>query len=157
MGEGLARALAEELGSLDALMSADTETLAKVRDVGGVVVQSVQDFFAQPRNADVVEKLRKAGLRFDRVERVAEQANRDGFFFGKRVVLTGTLEKFTREEAQEALRQRGATLSGTVGKTTHLVIAGAEAGSKLEKARKLGIPVLDEEEFQRKLELPAEP
>ncbi len=157
VGEGLARALAEELGSLDALRMADAGTLEKVRDVGGVVVQSVQDFFAQPRNADVVEKLRKAGLRFDRVERVAEQANRDGFFFGKRVVLTGTLEKFTREEAQEALRQRGATLSGTVGKTTHLVIAGADAGSKLEKALKMGISVLNEAEFLRKLEVASEP
>ena len=83
-------------------------------------------------------------------------ANRDGFFFGKRVVLTGTLEKYSREEAQEELRKRGATLSGTVGKTTHLVIAGAEAGSKLEKAQKMGIGVLDEAEFLRKLELPSE-
>ncbi len=156
VGEGLARSLATELGSLDALRTADAETLAKVRDVGGVVVQSVQEFFAQPRNVEVMEKLRKAGVRLDRVERVAATANRDGFFFGKRVVLTGTLEKYSREEAQEELRKRGATLSGTVGKTTHLVIAGAEAGSKLEKAQKMGIGVLDEAEFLRKLELPSE-
>ena len=157
VGEGLARSLAAELGSLDALRTADAETLAKVRDVGGVVVQSIREYFTHPRNAEVIEKLRKAGVRLDRVERVEAAANRDGFFFGKRVVLTGTLEKYSREEAQEELRKRGATLSGTVGKTTHLVIAGAEAGSKLEKAQKMGIVVMDEAEFLRKLELPGEP
>ena len=157
VGEGLARSLAAGLGSLDALRTADAGALAKVRDVGGVVVQSIQEFFAQPRNAAVVEKLRQAGVRMDRVDRVETAAHRDGFFFGKRVVLTGTLERYSREEAQEELRKRGATLSGTVGKTTHLVVAGAEAGSKLEKARTMGIPVLDEAEFLRKLEMPGEP
>ena len=151
VGEGLARSLAEELGSLDALLGADAETLAKVRDVGEKVAQSVQEFFDNKRNSAVIAKLRQAGVRFDRVERAAEKANRDGFFFGKRVVLTGTLEKFSREEAQEELRRRGATLAGTVGKTTDFVVAGAEAGSKLEKAQKLGVPVLDEAEFVRRL------
>ncbi|NCA82227.1 MAG: hypothetical protein EOM72_05725 [Opitutae bacterium] len=90
-------------------------------------------------------------MSFNRVETVAAGANQDGFFFGKRVVVTGTLEKFSREEAQEELRKRGAAVAGTVGKTTHIVVAGAEAGSKLEKARKLGILVLDEAEFLEKL------
>ncbi len=92
-------------------------------------------------------------MRFDRVERAAETASRDGFFFGKRVVLTGTLESCTREDAQEQLRRRGARVVGTVGKTTDLVVAGEKAGSKLENARKLGIPVLDEAEFLRRLEV----
>lgn len=151
VGEGLARTLAGELGSLDALMAADEEALATVRDVGGIVARSVRDFFSGGRNRAVVEKLRKAGVRFDRVERAAEAADRDGFFFGKRVVLTGTLERFTREAAQEVLRKRGARVVGTVGKTTDVVVAGAEAGSKLEKARALGIPVLDETEFLARL------
>ena len=151
VGEGLARTLAQELGSLDALMAADEEALAKVRDVGAIVARSVREFFANARNRAVVEKLRRAGVRFDRVEKVAAGANQDGYFFGKRVVLTGTLEKFTREEAQEELRKRGATVAGTVGKTTHVVVAGAEAGSKLDKARALGIPVLSEAEFAAKL------
>ncbi len=151
VGEGLARSLAQELGSLDALAGADEAALARVRDVGGIVAGSVREFFANPRNAAVIEKLRRAGVRFDRVERVAAGAARDGFFFGKRVVLTGTLGRFTREAAQEELRRRGATVAETVGKTTGLVVAGAEAGSKLEKARKLGIPVLDEAEFERRL------
>ena len=152
VGEGLARTLAQEFGSLDALMAADEEALAKVRDVGEIVARSVAEFFANPRNREVVEKLRGAGVRFDRVERAAAGASPDGFFFGKRVVITGTLEKFTREQAQDELRKRGATVAETVGKTTSVVIAGAEAGSKLEKARKLGIPVLDEAEFRRRLE-----
>ncbi len=151
VGEGLARSLAAELGSLDALMSADAETLAKVRDVGEIVAHSVREFFDNPRNLAVIEKLRRAGVRFDRVELVAAGANPDGYFFGKRVVLTGTLAKFTREAAQEELRKRGATLAETVGKTTNVVVAGTDAGSKLEKANKLGIPVLDEAEFLEKL------
>ncbi len=152
VGEGLARTLAQEMGSLDALMAADVEALAKVRDVGEIVAQSVREFFGNKRNMAVIEKLRKAGVRFDRVEQVAAGASPDGFFFGKRVVITGTLAKFTREQAQEELRKRGATVVETVGKTTNIVVAGAEAGSKLEKAQKLGIPVLDEAEFRRKLE-----
>ena len=151
VGEGLARTLAQELGSLDALMAADAETLAKARDVGEIVARSVREFFANARNRAVVEKLRKAGVRFDRVEQAAAGASPDGYFFGKRVVLTGTLAKFTREQAQDELRKRGATVVGTVGKTTHVVVAGAEAGSKLDKARALGIPVLDETEFLAKL------
>ena len=151
VGEGLARTLAQELGSLDAVMAADEEALAKVRDVGAIVARSVREFFANERNRAVVDKLRRAGVRFDRVEQVAAGADRDGYFFGKRVVLTGTLAQFTREEAQEELRRRGATVAGTVGKTTQVVVAGAEAGSKLDKARALGIPVLSEAEFAAKL------
>ena len=152
VGEGLARTLAQELGSLDAVMAADEEALAKVRDVGEIVARSVREFFANERNRAVVEKLRRAGVRFDRVEKVAAGADRDGYFFGKRVVVTGTLERFTREQAQDELRQRGATVAGTVGKTTHVVVAGADAGSKLEKAKALGIPVLAEAEFLAKLQ-----
>lgn len=152
VGEGLARSLAQELGSLDALMAADAAALAKVRDVGAIVAQSVTEFFANPHNRAVVEKLRRAGVRFDRVDPVAAGASPDGYFFGKRVVLTGTLEAFTREQAQAELRRRGATVAETVGKTTQVVVAGADAGSKLEKARKLGIPVLDEAEFRRRLD-----
>ena len=151
VGEGLARTLAQELGSLDALLAADEAALAKVRDVGAVVARSVREFFANERNRAVVEKLRRAEVRFDRVEQAAAHASADGYFFGKRVVVTGTLEHFTREQAQDELRRRGATVAGTVGKTTQVVVAGAEAGSKLDKARALGIPVLAVAEFLAKL------
>ena len=153
VGEGLSRSLAQELGSLDALMAADAAALAKVRDVGGIVADGIREFFGNRRNRAVVEKLRQAGVRFDRVDKVAAEANRDGYFFGKRVVLTGTLEKFTREQAQEELRRRGATVAETIGKTTHFVVAGTDAGSKLAKARSLEIPLLDEAEFIRRLEI----
>jgi DNA ligase (NAD+) len=100
VGEGLARKLAGELGSLDAVMAADEETLARIPDVGGIVAGSIREFFRHERNRAVIEKLRRAGGRFDRVERAAETANPDGVFFGKRVVLTGTLGAFTREAAR---------------------------------------------------------
>lgn len=154
VGEGLARTLADDFGSLDALMVADSAALEKVRDVGDIVAQSVQTFFGLERNRAIVEKLRAAGVTFDRVIRrgiATEGGASEGPFWGKRVVLTGTLEHFTRESAGEALRAAGAILAGTVGKTTHLVIAGHDAGSKLEKARALGIPVLNEDEFTQRL------
>lgn len=152
VGEGLSRSLASKLGSLDALLAADAAALAEVRDVGEIVAKSVREFFDNKRNRAVVAKLRQAGVRFDRVEAFAAGAHKDGYFFGKRVVLTGTLEKFTREQAREELRRRGATVAETVGKTTNAVVAGTDAGSKLAKARTLGIPVLDEAEFIRRLE-----
>ena len=152
VGEGLARTLAEELGSMDALLNADGETLAKLRDVGAVVAKSIEEYFGSERNRAVVEKLRAAGVRFDRVDRTPGAASRDGFFFGKRVVLTGTIDGMTRETAIEELRRRGAKVAETVGKTTDCVVAGSAAGSKLEKARSLGIAVIDGGEFLRRLE-----
>jgi len=149
VGQGLARSLATELGSLDALMAADAESLSRIRDVGGIVVKSIHDFFTNDRNRAVIDKLRAAGVAFDKVERTAENASTDGYFFGKRVVLTGTLDRFSRETAQEELRKCGARVVGTVGKTTDIVVAGEKAGSKLAKAEKLGIPVLSEAEFIR--------
>lgn len=147
VGEGLARSLAEAFGSLDALMAADRDALAAVRDVGGIVADSVASFFALEKNREVVEKLRAAGVAFDRVERRGPAAGGEGPFFGKRVVLTGTLERYTREEAGDRLRDAGATVAGTIGKTTDYVVAGRDAGSKLEKAQKLGVAVLDEATF----------
>jgi DNA ligase (NAD+) len=152
VGEGLARSLAQELGSLDALMAADAAALAKVRDVGAVVAQSVTEFFANPHNRAVVEKLRRAGVRFDRVEPVAAGASPDGYFFGKRVVLTGTLEAFTREQAQAELRRRGATVAETVARRRRSWWRGRTRAASWKRARKLGIPVLDEAEFRRRLD-----
>jgi DNA ligase (NAD+) len=152
VGAGGARRLAEAFGSLDALMAADEGALAEVRDVGEVVAREIRAFFASAPNRAVIEKLRRAGVKFDVVKAVAERAEgRDGYFFGKRVVVTGTLSGMTREEAEEALRERGAQVAGTVGKTTSLVVAGEKAGSKLEKARALGIEVMGEAEFLEKL------
>lgn len=151
VGANGARRLAGAFGSLDTLMAADRAALTDVRDIGETVAACITDFFASPPNRAVIEKLRKAGVRFDRASKAEAKASSDGFFFGKRVVLTGTLQSMTREEAEEALRVRGAQPAGTVGKTVSLVVAGEKAGSKLEKARALGIPVLDEPAFLARL------
>ena len=148
VGEGAARRLAEAYGNLDALMAADEASLTGVMDIGAATAAEIRAFFASAPNRAVIEKLRAAGVRFDG-GRGAGGA--DGYFFGKRVVLTGTLSSMTREEASEALRERGALVVGTVGKTTSAVVAGEKAGSKLDKARALGVPVLDEAEFLAKL------
>lgn len=156
VGEGAARRLAEAYGSLDALMAADEASLAGVRDVGAATAAAIHGFFASEPNRKVIEKLRAAGVRFDVAKRGGGPAGGgaaapDGFFFGKRVVLTGTLQSMTREQAADALRERGALVVGTVGKTTSLVVAGEKAGSKLDKARALGVEVLDEAAFLAKL------
>ena len=153
VGEGLARSLAAAFGSLDALMGATRDELAAVRDVGGTVADSIVAFFALEKNRAVVEKLRAAGVAFDRVAKPAAGGadSASGPFFGKRVVLTGTLSRYTREEAADRLRDAGATVATAVGKTTDYLVAGTDPGSKLSKAESLGIPVLDESTFARLL------
>lgn len=158
VGEGLARSLAAAFGSLDALMAADRDALAAVRDVGDTVAGSIASFFALEKNRAVVEKLRAAGVAFDRVAKPAADAGSpSGPFFAKRVVITGTLSRYTREEAADRLRDAGATVASAVGKTTDYLVAGADPGSKLAKAEALGIPVLDEAAFARLLGDPPGP
>ena len=152
VGESLSRSLAQEFGSLDALMVADQEVLAKKSNIGEIVAKSVRMFFVDPRNVAIVEKLRKAGVKFDRVEREKEIVRRDGIFFGKRVVVTGKLERFSREEAQEELRKRGATVAKEVGKTTDYLIVGSDPKSKLKMAENLGVPIIDEARFEKILD-----
>ena len=151
VGEGTARTLADMFGSLDALMEADRKALGTVRDVGDIVAKSISDFFSLERNRAVVEKLRAAGVSFDHVVRHIPSSGNEGPFFRKRVVLTGTLARYTREEAADRLRDAGATVATAVGKTTDYLVAGADPGSKLAKAQALGIPVLDEPAFARLL------
>jgi DNA ligase (NAD+) len=146
VGEGAARKLADHFQSLDQLMACDAACLERVPDIGPVMALSVADFFSNPRNKTVIEKLRKAGVRFDHVEaRPAPSAA--GPFSGKTVVITGTLSKFSREEAREELRRRGAHVTDSVSKKTDYVITGEDPGSKLDKANKLGVKVLAESEF----------
>ena len=154
VGERLAKTLAETFGSLDRLAAAGEEELAKAPDVGAEVAQGIVAWFGRERNRALVEKLRAAGVRFDRVERKADGAGAAtggggglGPLAGLRVAVTGTLEGWTREEAEAALRTAGATVTGTVGKTTDALVAGEKAGSKLDKARKLGIRVVEAGEF----------
>ncbi len=141
VGEATARDLARHFGALDRIMDASVEQLLEVNDVGPVVAQSIRTFFDQPHNREVVEQLRACGLHWPEGE-PAVQAPRP--LAGKTFVLTGTLPTLSREAAKEMLEAAGAKVAGSVSKKTDYVVAGAEAGSKLEKAMALGVSVIDE-------------
>jgi len=141
VGEATAKELARHFGTLDAIMNASVEQLCEVSDVGPVVAQSIHTFFQQPHNREVVEQLRACGLSWPEGEPAARAPQP---LAGQTVVLTGTLPTLSRDEAKDLLEAAGAKVAGSVSKKTHYVVAGTEAGSKLEKALALGIPVLDE-------------
>jgi DNA ligase (NAD+) len=151
VGEGGARKLADHFHDLDALGKADIEKLQEAEDVGPVMAQSVHDFFHNPRNQTVVEKLHKAGVRM-RQKAGERKPVAEGPFAGKTVVVTGTLSKFSRDEAKDALRKAGATITDSVSKKTDFLIVGEDAGSKLDKAHKFGVKTLSEAEFTKMLE-----
>jgi DNA ligase (NAD+) len=142
VGETTAKDLARHFGTLDALMAASREQLLEVPDVGPIVADSIHGFFAQPHNREVVEQLRAAGVTWLEGQGEANDAPRP--LLGKTLVLTGTLPTLSRDEAKDLIEAAGGKVSGSVSKKTHYVIAGEEAGSKLDKARELGLAVLDE-------------
>jgi len=147
VGERTAQFLAEAFGSLDAIAQADVETLQQAEEVGPRVAQSISDFFREPRNQELVERLRQAGLRFHhRVER-----RRGGPLEGLTFVLTGTLPGLSRDQARQMIEAAGGKVAGSVSKKTDYVVAGEEAGSKLAKAHELGIKVIDEAALRRML------
>lgn len=141
VGETTAKDLARHFGGLDALMAADETALLAVRDVGPAVAASVQTFFAQSHNREMVQALREAGVQWPEQ---APQTAATGVLAGKTLVLTGSLPSLSRDEAKAMLEEAGAKVSGSVSKKTDYVVAGAEAGSKLEKAQALGVAVIDE-------------
>ncbi len=151
VGESTARDLARHFGRMQRVMDASVEALQQVPDVGPVVAQSIQSFFAQPHNREVVEQLRAAGLGWPESDGLVDGSGDPSAtqaalpLSGKTLVLTGTLPTLTREEAKALIEAAGGKVAGAVSKKTFAVIAGEEAGSKLEKARELGITVLDEE------------
>jgi DNA ligase (NAD+) len=145
VGEATAKELARHFGTLDAIMDATLDQLLQVSDVGPTVAQSIRTFFDQAHNREVVEQLKACGVHWK--EGVAS-AGASLPLTGQTFVLTGTLQTMGRDEAQAKLEMLGAKVSGSVSKKTHAVVAGAEAGSKLEKAQSLGVTVLDESAFQ---------
>jgi len=147
VGETTARDLALHYGSLEALMQAQPETLLNVPDVGPVVAGSIARFFAEPHNQEVVHALRVQG-----VEPQAPQAQQSAGLAGKTFVLTGTLPTWSREEASSQIIAAGGKVSGSVSRKTSYVVAGEEAGSKLEKATELGVAILDEAGLKALLE-----
>ena len=146
VGERVAQSLAAAFGSMDALAAAPAETIQAVRDVGPVAAAAVREYLDEPHNLALVARLRAAGLRLESAEpaKLGEQP-----LAGATFVLTGTLSAMTRDDAAAAIAARGGRVSGSVSKKTTYLVAGADAGSKLAKARDLGVTVLDEEAFSR--------
>lgn len=148
VGAKVARTLAVEFGSMEALLIAEADQLAAIRDIGAVIAESVVTWLSVPTNRDLLERLAAAGLT---MTFTAPASSEDNPFFGKTLVFTGTMPTLGRAEAKTMAQDVGAKVSGSVSKKTDYVIAGAEAGSKLEKAQALGVTVLDEAEFLKML------
>jgi DNA ligase (NAD+) len=149
VGERTAQLLAAHFGSMDELMKADAANLEEVNEVGPKVAQAIVEFFAEAKNRKLVERLQRAG-----VEMTAEKRVTTSTLEGLTFVLTGTLPTLTREAAKEMIEAAGGHVSGSVSKKTSYLVAGEEAGSKLDKAQSLGVPVLDEAGLRALLDSP---
>lgn len=143
VGEHAAWLLAQHFGSIEKLEKADLETLRSIREIGPVMAESVYNFFRSKENMKVLKKLKDAGLRMSGAASVAK----GGPLAGKTVVITGTLKSYSRSDAEELVRKLGGNASSSVGKNTDMLVAGEEPGSKLDKARALGVKIISEEEF----------
>jgi len=148
VGETTAADLAQHFGTLDALLAADEQALLGVRDVGPVLVQSILQFFAEPHNRQVIAQLRAAGVHWTET---APKRAPAGKFAGLTFVITGTLPTLLRDDAKGLIEEHGGKVAGSVSKKTSYVVAGAEPGSKLDKAGELGVPVLDEQQLMAML------
>ncbi len=146
VGERTAQFLAEHFGSLDAIMHATAGQLEEVNEVGPRIAESIVEFFGDEHNRRLVGDLRKAGLTF-----TGQKKEKGTKLAGKTFVLTGTLKRHTRDDAKKLIEDAGGRVSGSVSKKTDYVVAGDEAGSKLDKARELGVAVIDEDELEKLL------
>ncbi|HET6598520.1 MAG TPA: helix-hairpin-helix domain-containing protein, partial [Burkholderiaceae bacterium] len=142
VGESTAKDLARHFGALERVMDASEAQLLEVNDVGPVVAQSIRMFFDQPHNREVVAELRARGVHWDEHDGSADASPRP--LLGQTFVLTGTLPTLSRDAAKDLIEAAGGKVSGSVSKKTRYVVAGEEAGTKLERARALGIDVIDE-------------
>jgi len=143
IGRKTARDLMNHFGSLEMLMCAGEEELVGIEDVGGIVAASITEFFSQDENMRFVRRLLDCGVN----PQVQQQEAAGTLFAGMTFVLTGTLPSLSRAQAEELIRKHGGKASGSVSKKTSVVLAGESAGSKLEKAQKLGVRIMDEAEF----------
>ena len=142
VGAKAGKVLAQHFGTFEALEAATAEDLTAIDDIGEITAGFILSWLADPQSRHLVARLKEAG-----VNMTAEKNDIDQRFAGKTFVLTGALERFTRDEAGEMIERCGGKVSGSVSKKTSYVVAGEAAGSKLKKANELGIPVLTEEEF----------
>lgn len=150
VGSGIAKLLIKAFGSIDAIASATANEIENVDGIGPEIAQSTYNYFQNPKFQSILQRLKAAGLSFGQTEqkRVVQDS---AFFTGKIFVLTGTLATMTRDESKEEIETRGGKVTGSVSKKTDYVVAGTEAGSKLDKAQELGITVLDENQFKAEL------
>jgi DNA ligase (NAD+) len=144
VGERTGQFLAEHFGSMDALMNARQEELEQVNEVGPRIAESISEFFQEPKNRELVKRLRDSGLTLS-----GKKRERGTKLAGKTFVLTGTLAKYSRDEAKKLIEDAGGRVSGSVSKKTDYVVAGSDAGSKLDKAKELGVPVIEEKEMEK--------
>lgn len=147
VGERTAKLLAKHFRSIENLSKASVDEIDDIYEIGPSIAQSVVDFFKDDKNIKLLNKLKKAGLKFESENKGTLKTKEE--FLGKVFVLTGTLQKFTRSQASEIIENLGGRTSGSVSKKTDYVLAGAEAGSKLDKAKKLGVKILTEEDFEK--------
>jgi len=147
IGGQTAQVLAEHFGSLDAITKATQAELDEIEQVGEKVAENVFEFFHNDKNITVIKELLAAGVKPEQPKKLKTT----GKLAGKTVVVTGSLENFTRQEVEQAVRQAGGKISSSVSKKTDFVLAGEEPGSKLDKAQQLGVKVIDEKEFMEML------
>jgi DNA ligase (NAD+) len=150
VGAGVAKSLARHFPTLDDIFVANVEQLAEAEDIGEIIAQSLVNWHGDQRNQKLIERLRAAGLNFK--SELYQPRAKAGPFAGKTFVLTGTLPTLTREEAAAKIESLGGKVSGSVSKKTDFVVAGEDAGSKLDKAQKLGVKIIDEKEFLKMLQ-----
>jgi DNA ligase (NAD+) len=137
--------LARKYRTMDNLANATFEELSEIKDIGEVMANSIREFFLQEQTADLLNKLKLAGVNMN----CLEEESTDKRFEGKTFVLTGSLEKYTRKEAEDIIERLGGKTSSSVSKKTDYVLAGEDAGSKLTKAQSLGVTVISEDEFEK--------
>ena len=147
VGEATANSLATDFGSIDALMEASVERLMQVEDIGATMAEAIHAYFHDPVHRKMIEELRQAGVKM--TEEARPKPKSGGDLSGKTFVVTGTLKNFQREEIEDLIRKHGGKATSSVSKNTDYLIAGEKAGSKLDKARALGVPVISEEEFEK--------
>jgi DNA ligase (NAD+) len=149
VGVKAAGIVARHFGYIEDVERASVEELLQLDEIGAKIAESIVAYFAEEDNIELIEKLRTAGVKTTEEKQIIEE---NQLFVGKTFVLTGTLEKMSRNQAADIIQKLGGKVSGSVSKKTNYVVAGAEAGSKLEKAQQLGVEVLDEEQFMKMVE-----
>ena len=143
VGSKLAKVLAKEFKNMDNLMQASLIRLNSIHDIGEVTANYIYDFFRQEQTIDLINRLKQAGVNMNYLK----EESGDERFYGKTFVLTGSLDKYTREEASKIIEDFGGKTSSSVSKKTSYLIAGEDAGSKLKKAKELGVKIISEDEF----------